>query len=53
MRIINGAISVILVGTFLYSVFNGYSPTPTDMLGLAILNGLLYLDNRKNNESDN
>lgn len=52
MRIINGIIVIVLICYYIYNVFNGYKPTPTDLLGLAILNGMMGLYNSKSNESN-
>lgn len=53
MKIVNGIITVLLICYYTYGIFKGYNPTPTDALGLAILNGMLALHNSKSNESDN
>jgi hypothetical protein len=52
MMFINGIVVVALVGGFLYSIYGGYSPTPTDMLTLAVLNAIIVYGNKKD-EPDN
>jgi hypothetical protein len=53
MKIVNGIITVVLICYYIFNIFKGYTPTPTDLLGLAILNGMLALHNSKTNEPDN
>lgn len=52
MRFINSIVVVVLVGAFLYSIYGGYSPTPTDVLTLAVLNAIMVYGNKKD-ESNN
>jgi hypothetical protein len=47
MMFINGMMVVALVGGFLYSIYSGYSPTPTDMVSLAVLNAIIFYGNKK------
>ena len=52
MMFINGMMVVALVGGFLYSIYGGYSVTPTDMLTMAVLNTIIVYGNKKD-EPDN
>ncbi len=52
MMFINGIVVVALVGGFLYSIYGGYSVTPTDMLTLAVLNAIIVYGNKRD-EPDN
>jgi hypothetical protein len=47
MMFINGMMVVVLAGGFLYSIYGGYSVTPTDMLTMAVLNAIIVYGNKK------